>query len=421
MIKFTNQNVEIKDTLYGFSYTSGIAQSNFFYNNTSIVFCNEYNAQPRKALLYKNGKLVELAQSKDVKLLYADTNLDRIIFITKDDSASDFANLYMYENGEVNLICSRVNDRKFEFFVINNINDVIMTYLAESKNKSAARIPLWDLFASDLHDTPKLIENDIKDYSAFLTEKNKIKYIIRKWSNIKAKHYAGYFDEDFDWLVIKTDKKSKKFPMGNIGDRFISLQGKLVLLKTVETVHDDDYFLKRKIVYSLSLVNTETFEQVFIEKTHDSQKFRFTNYLYFAGEFIDLDHTTRLGININSDLIEKYPNYFKSGSAKKHEYPYITFFSKTNSKKYYIAMELAKKAKKFEVVDSPYSLDDSQNYIVYYDQASEFGIMEAFLGSMVHLSSSIKFRIFGIDIFDLIRCCSGKFYRSVNDDLEYYQ
>src|SRR5258706_3309134 len=423
MIKFTKRRLKIEDSLHEINLECDISERNFFYNNNSIVFCNEDNAQPRKIFLYKDGKLIELAQSTDVSVLYADKSLERIIFTAKNDNASDFVDLYIYENEEINLICPRVNDRGTKFFVVDN--DITMTYLVESRNKSTYRSHLWNLFVSDLRGKQQLIESDVKEYSAFLTKTNEIKYIICKWSNTKVKHYAGYFDEDFDWLVVKRGRKSKKFPMGYIGDHFISLQGTLVLLKSVEMVHDGDpndvYFFKRKKGYSLSLVNTDTFEEVFINKTDDSKKFRFTNWLYFAGEFIDLDHTARHGINIEPHLIEKYPHYFRSSSTKVSEYPYTVFFSKTSSKTYFIAMELALKADKLLVVDSSYPLDDSQNYIASYNRESEFNAMEALLGNMVHLSSNIKFRIFGIDIFDLIRCCSGRFSWGINNDLEYYR
>lgn len=424
MIEVTSDKIKINDSLHGFNYECNISPSNCFYDNNSIVFCEEDETPIRKIFLYKNGELTKLAQSTDARILYANTNLDQIVFIVKGDNTTyDFMDLYVYEHEAIKPICHKVNITGTKFFIVDN--EIVMTYLIESHNKSTYRSHLWNLFATDLHGTVKLIESDIKEYSAFLTKENKIKYIICKWSNTKVKHYAGYFDEDFDWLVVKTGRKSKKFPMGYIGDHFISLQGKLVLLKSVEMLHDGDpndvYFLKRKNIYSLSLINTDTFEEVFIDKTDDSQIFRFTNYLYFAGEFIDTDHTARHGISIGPHLIEKYSHYFKSGSAKIPEYPYTAFFSKTSSKTYFVAMELALKADRLLVVDSPYPLDDSQNYIVSYNSESEFSAMTALLGNMVHSGSNIKFKIFGIDVFDLMRCCSGEFSWGINNDLEYYR
>ena len=70
-------------------------------NNNSVVFCNENNSQPRKILLYTNGNMNEVAQSTDVRILVADPNLDRLVFVLRGDNTSyDFMDLYVYKMGK---------------------------------------------------------------------------------------------------------------------------------------------------------------------------------------------------------------------------------------------------------------------------------------------------------------------------------
>jgi len=425
MIKVTRDKIKIKDSLHGFNYECKISFRNCFYNDKSIVFCEEIDSHRYKINLYREGELIELTQSSGAKILYADVDLSRIVFTTKNDNVSeDLVDLYIYENGEIKLLYPRVNNRETRFFIIND--DVLMTYLVESGNKSDYDYPLWNLFETDLHSKNRLVERDVKKYSAFLNEKNEIKYIICQWSNRRVRYYTGLHDEDFDWLVVKAGRKSEKFSLGHHGDYLISLQGKLALLKMIEKIHTgnpgDIFSFKTESTYCLSLINTDTFEEVPIEKTDNSRKFRFTNWLYFAGEFIDLDHTAQHGIIVQSALVGKYPNYFKSGKKEKveSEFPFNVFFSRTNKKSYYIAMELAKRADSFIAIDSPYLLDDSQNYIASYNKESDYNVLAALLGSMVYEDSDIKFRVFGIDVFELMRCCSGEFSLGINNDVTNY-
>lgn len=425
MISATNDKIEIKDSIYGFNYKCKILSRIFFYNGISIVFCEEVGFENYKVLLYKNGSLIELAKSTGAKILYADANLDRIVFVTKSNNTSDDCmDLYIYENNETKIFCPKVNYRGINFFVLSN--SILMTYLVRNENKSDYGSPIWDLFESDLQNKNKLIERNVKEYSAFLNENNKIKYIITKWANRKVRYYTGLHDEDFDWLVIKAGNKSKKFALGHHGEVFISLQGKLVLLTMAERIHSgnpgDIFSFETKTSYTLSLINTDTFEEIFIEKTDNSQKFQFTNYLYFAGEFIDLDHTTQAGIRVQPQLVEKYPNYFKSGKKVKTEpeFAFNVSFSRTNKKSYYIAMELAAKADKFITIDSPYPLDDSQNYIASYNKESDHDKLAGLLGNVIYRNSEIKFRFFGIDVFELMRCCSGEFSWGIYNDVKSY-
>lgn len=424
MIEVTRDRIKIKDSLHGFNYECKISFRNCFYNAESIVFCEEVDFQNHKILLYKEGRLIELVQSTNAKILYADSNLDRIVFITKgDNTLEDLMDLYIYENNKTKLFCPKVNHREINFFVLEN--KMVMTYLVESSNKSDYDYSLWNLFETDLYNKNKLVERNVKKYSGFLNEKNEIKYIICKWSNRKVRYYTGLHDEDFDWLVVKAGRKSKEFALGHHGDYFISLQGKLVLLKMIEKIHTgnpgDIFSFKTQSTYTLSLVSTDTLEEVFIEKTEDSRKFHFTNWLYFAGEFIDLNHSDRHGINIGADLIEKYPHYFKHGKKQETEYAFNVFFSRTNKKTYYIAMELATKADSFIAINNPYPLDDSQNYIVSFNKENDYNILVALLGSVMYEGSEIKFRVFGIDIFELMRCCSGEFSWGINNDVKYYK
>ena len=425
MISATNDKIEIKDSIYGFNYKCKILSRNCFYNDISIVFCEEVGFENYMVLLYKSGSLIELAQSTDAKILYADANLDQIVFATKGNNTSDDCmDLYIYKNNETKIFCQKVNHREINFFVLDN--SILMTYLVENENKSDYDFPIWDLFESNLQNKNRLIERNVKKYSAFLNENNKIKYIICQWSNRRVRYYTGLHDEDFDWLFVKAGNKSQKFALGHHGDYLISLQGKIVLLKMVEKIHagtpGDIFSFETKTAYALSLVNTDTFEEVSIEKTDNSRKFSFTNWLYFAGEFIDLDHTTECGIRVEPHLVEKYPSYFKSGKKVKAEpeFAFNVFFSRANKKSYYIAMELASKADKFIKIDSPYPLDDSQNYIASYNKESDYNVLAALLGSMIYESSDIKFRVFGVDVFELMLCCNGKFSWGINTDVKFY-
>jgi hypothetical protein len=423
MFEVTRDHIKIFDPVNKFTYECKISFKGCLYNQNSIAFCEENKPATCRVLVYKNGKLAELAKDTEARILYANASLDMIVFIIKGGYTDyDFMDLYVYENEEVKLFCKRVNITGTRFFIVNN--NITMIYLVESEKKDTNGDTLWDLFETDLKGSINLIESGVENYAAFLTKENKIKYIISKWSSIKIKQYAGYFDEDYSWLVIKNNKLSKEFPMGHYGDHCASPSGALVLMKSEEKIHDGDpediYFLKRKTISSVCLINTDTFEMVLVDKSETKNLFR----LHLSKEYVDINLAQSNGIRITPELIAQYPHYFRIQEHKiKSNYPYSVYFSKTSSKTYYIARELAEKADKFLTIESIYPLDDSQNYLASYivENKKDFEALTTLLGSMVYETSNIKFKVFGIDVLELARCCMGEFSSGLNENVKNYE
>jgi hypothetical protein len=421
-INATKKKINIRDSAYGFTYEGTLLLENYYYNSSSAVFCEDYGNQTGRILLYKYGLLKKIAQDTKIIILYSNLNIDQIVFMIKGKNEGNFLmELYIFDRGKITLLASKADRASFSCFLIDN--KVIINYLVPiSTNTMIGK--LWDLYTSDINGNIKKIETNILCYSTFITKEKEIKYLITKCAQFVTDSFSGYYDDGaFKFIIIKGKERIEfdKTRSDLIG--CTSLLGTLALLVFKETKEDpEDKFLIRKIsTYSLFLINTDSFEKIFLDKTTDFQKFRFTNNLWYAGEFIDLDNVAQCGISIDEQLMNRYPQYFRSGK-KNLVYPYNIFFSKTDSESFYIAMELVPKADRALSLESQYPLDDSQNFIVSYleDNKEEYFLMQELLDNKYDESSYIKYRIYGIDIKEIIKNCECKFYWIMVHDLKNY-
>jgi hypothetical protein len=421
-INATKTKIEIRDSAFGFTYEGGLVQENYFYNNSSVVFCEDSGNQTCKLLLYQNGQLKEIAKDSKIIILYSNLNIDQIVFMMKGKNEGNLLmELYIYDQGLVTMLAPKTDRTHISCFLIND--KVIINYLVPISTKAMFG-KLWDLYTSGINGRSKIIETNVLYYSAFVTKENEIKYLITRCTQVITDSFSGYYDDElFEFIIIKGQERIEFDKTRSDLFGCISLLGSLALLVFKETKEDpeDIFSIRRVSTYSLFLVNTDSFEKIFLDKTIDNQKFRFTNNLWYAGEFFDLDNVAQSGINIDEQLINRYPQYFRSGK-KNLEYPYNIFFSKTDSESYYIAMELVPRADRLLTLESQYSLDDSQNFIVSYreDNKEEYFLMQELLDNKYDESSYIKYRIYGIDVRDIIRNCESKFYWIMIHDLRNY-
>jgi len=420
MFKTTSNKITILDSVHKFNYECNIHGTwNYFYNKDSIAFCEQLSDDKCKIMLYKDGKLTKIADDTEARVLYANANLDQLVFTKKGNNESDnFQELHIYNHGKTCLLYPKIKRNRAKCIIVNN--EVKINYLADNTKEYNLGQPA-DLFVSDISGASNyLIEKDVYDYSAFLEKDNKLKYIICKWAQTQAEYTDSYFDKNKYKLIILNQESRTEYHMcSSPHEYFTSRQGSLVLFVSCESNELDDY----RPIYSLFLINTETNEKIFIEKTNDSQNFGSDKLSkYFTGEFIDLDKVIKYQINIAPELIKEYPQYFGHGK-KETEYPYNIFFSRTNSAKYYIAMELIQKADRLITFDSPYPLDDSQNYLASYKEENkyEYLLMENLLDAEknFYMSDHIKFKVYEMDISEIIGGCSGNFHL-ITDLKKYY-
>jgi hypothetical protein len=117
-----------------------------------------------------------------------------------------------------------------------------------------------------------------------------------------------------------------------------------------------------------------------------------------------------LNLNPNNEQAKKALKQIEFDRSHRKKYIY---FTRTSSKKFYIALKLLNDVS-FEIIHNPYPLDDSENYLVSFrpEQTELFYLFHSLLYNLMYESSFIKFNVYGFDIIQLFRFCDAKETRS---------
>ncbi|MCX6039468.1 MAG: hypothetical protein NTW99_16590 [Chloroflexi bacterium] len=81
--------IKIKDAANGIDY-KGAFTGDRFQNSKSIVFCEINTDKVCRLLLYKEGRITEIAEDSEIEIFYSDLNIDHILFTKKGKNKCGF-------------------------------------------------------------------------------------------------------------------------------------------------------------------------------------------------------------------------------------------------------------------------------------------------------------------------------------------
>lgn len=409
--------IKIKDDANGIDY-KGAVTGDRFQNSKSIVFCEINTDKVCRLLLYKDGRITEIAEDSEIEIFYSDLNIDHILFTKKGKNKKPLLmDLYLYDKGKVTILHRKINRECFSRLILNDT--VVFIYLALGSSKAKV-FDLWDVYEADLNGSEKLIETDVIKSDVFLSRKNELKYILCKWITSESGQYIqGFGDKSFTQrkfsLVIINGTKRKEFYIDfnpENSDFGISFLGFLILIWSQKLYYSkgkDVVYVPENSPCSLLLVDTESLELLVLDEISDSEH-HYSLYMpnYFISkhldinEYVDVEELAQEGVNIESSVIKNHPQYFKSERKSNNnlEYQYNIYFSREGNELFNIAMELSQLADRSLIFDSPYPLDNSQNVLLSYSEKNieNFLVMQELFSTKFLANSQITFLIYGIDI-----------------------